>query len=164
MNIAKVKNVKHKIKVNILWTFCSIFIMYLILLFMSPFVRYYSLAYLGSSEAMCILGIDYRSNKPEIVYYHDGARGLYWLRRSALRGNLSAIMYFEAGWFMANPKEVVYWLDKGVGFGHPWCAEQLARGYWLGLYGLKIDPVKEAEYRAIGKRLRAEGKGSRWDQ
>ena len=164
MNIAKVKNVKHKIKVNILWTFCSLFLIYLILLFTSPFVRYYSLAYLGNSEAMCVLGIDYFKHPCEIVFSPNGYTGYYWLHRSASKGNLGAIMFLETGWSVADPKEVVYWLEKGVGFGHPWCAEQLAIGYGFGLYRLKIDPVKEAEYRAIGKRLRAEGKGSRWDQ
>ena len=164
MNIDKVEIVRQKVKVKVLWGLTIAILVYVVLLVISPLVRCYSMAYLGDSEAMFVLGRDYQTDPSRIVLCSNGYRGYYWLRRSASRGNLDAIMYFEAGWFMANPKEVVYWLEKGVGFGHPWCAEQLARGYWLGLYGLKVDPVKEAEYRAIGNRLRAEGKGSRWDQ
>ena len=164
MNSAKVNIVKSNIKYQMIWIVGSIVCIYLFVLVVFPLARYYSLAYMGNSEAMFVLGDNYLNSQCNIVFSPNGRRGYYWLRRSLSKGNLHAIKCYEAGWFMANPKEVVYWLEQGVGFGHPWCAEQLARGYWLGLYGLKIDPVKEAEYRAIGKRLRAEGKGSRWDQ
>ena len=164
MKIDKVEIMHKAITVKIALALVASVCIYIVLLVISPLIRYYTLAYLGNSEAMYILGRDYFKNPTEIVFFSNGQRGYYWLRRSASRGNLDAIMNIEMGWFMANPKEVVYWLEKGISFGHPWCAEQLARGYWLGLYGLKVDPVKEAEYRAIGKRMRAEGKGSRWDQ
>ena len=163
MNIAKVKVLKNDKKKKILWLFGCILCLYFFVLVMSPVARYYSLAYIGNSEAMYYLADEYYKNPGELLQ-SNGRLGDYWIRKSAGKGNLDAIKLVEAGWSVLNPKEVIYWLEKGVDFGHPWCAEQLARGYWLGLYGLKIDPVKEAEYRAIGKRLRAEGKGSRWDQ
>jgi TPR repeat protein len=129
----------------------------------SPLARLYTMAYLGSSEAMYCLGKEYLKIHSDIILRPSGYRGAYWLRRSAKRGNLHAIGFIERAWCISDPKEVVQWLHKGVEFGHPWCAEQLAIGYKYGLYGLPRDKEKEAEYRQIGLRLRAEGKGSRYD-
>jgi hypothetical protein len=144
--------------------FAVIFIgLYLFLMAISPLVRLYTLAYMGNSEAMYNLADEYGKHPSKIVWRPNVYRGSYWIRKSANKGNLHAIQYIDIAWGRVNPDEVVIWLRKGIEFDHPWCAEQVARGYKFGLYGLPIDKVKEVEYRNIGARLRAEGKGSPYD-
>ena len=83
----------------------------------------------------------------------------YWIRRSAAKGNLSAIKLIWMRWQVTGPEEVVFWFHKGVEFGHPWCADKLAWGYRCGMYGLPMDPVMEAKYRAIAKDLKMKQEG-----
>ena len=129
----------------------------------SLFVRVYTLAYFGNSEAMYILGRDYQTDPPKIVLFSDQQIGYNWIIRSAKKGNEHAIKILVSTWQILDKPQVVYWLKYGVGFDRPWCAEELSRAYEFGLYGLKRDPVKSTEYQAIGDRLRAEGKGDKWD-
>jgi len=141
------------------------FIVYSVIVFgicfiCSPLMRLYILSYLGDSDAMYHLADEYATQSSKVVFRQDGYRRDYWIRRSANKGNIDAIRFIDIAWGRVNPHEVVFWLQKGVEFDHPWCAEQLARGYHFGLYELKIDPLKEAKYREIGARLRARGKGA----
>jgi len=135
--------------------------LHLMLMAISPLVRLYTLAYLGSSEAMYHLADEYYMHPSSVVFRPNAYRGDYWIRKSASKGNLHAIQFIEIAWGRVNSDEVVTWLQKGIEFEHPWCAEQLAKGYQFGLYGLTIDKNKVVEYRKIGVQFRAEGKGDR---
>ena len=109
------------------------------------------------------LGNDYLSYKPDIVFFSNRQKGYDLIIKSAKKGNVHAIKHLVDMWQILDQPQTAYWLKYGVGYDQPWCAEELSRAYEFGLYGLKRDPAKRAEYQAIGDRLRAEGKGDKWD-
>lgn len=124
----------------------------LMLLMSVRFSRSYVLALFGNGEAMYYLSCEYERDG-SIYVRRNLYKSDYWVRKSASRGNIRAIIAIKNQWEISNGKEVVYWLRRGVEFGHPWCAEQLAWGYRCGMYGLPMDPVLEAKYRAIAADL-----------
>ncbi|MBP1628385.1 MAG: hypothetical protein H6Q00_2860 [Holophagaceae bacterium] len=124
----------------------------ILLLMLIPFSRAYILARLGNSDAMYFLSCEYGRDNSMYVR-RNNYKSNYWIRKSASSGNIHAIVSIECMWSVLKPEEVVYWLRRGVEFGHPWCADRLAWGYRCGMYGLPMDPVMEANYRKIEKEL-----------
>ncbi len=119
--------------------------------FLFPQVRLYVAAWTGSSEAMWRIADEYYRIPYGGIYaglfHHDNAKGDYWMRRSANKGNLVAFQRIIQQWDISNPHEVVYWLKHGCDLGIPWCAEELARAYEMGLYQLPIDSSKTGKVR-----------------
>jgi len=149
--------------VRVLLCVIALIFIHVVICFYSLFVRLHTLACLGNSEAMYLLGRDYMTYWPKIVFYSDQQKGYDLLIRSAQKGNEHAIKKLVSMWRVLDKRQVVFWLKYGIGFDRPWCAEELSRAYEFGLYGLERNPVKASEYRILGDRLRAEGKGDRWD-
>ena len=124
-----------------------------ILMATSPFVRLYSLAYLGNSDAMCKLSDEYYTTNGKVVK-ENWPKGDYWLRRSAKKYDPLAMYRIHQRWGQINSKEAVYWLDYGAKGGMPWCAEQLAQGYKFGYYYLTRDPVMARKYDDLAVEIR----------
>ncbi len=122
-------------------------IIWLILMASSRLVRLYSLAYLGNSQAMCELAIEYYTTRGDLVR-ENVYRGDYWIRKAAAKGNIHAIKIIIIGWEHSNNHEVIYWLQHGSEQNKiPWCAEQLAAAYADGRFGLSRDVGKTGKAR-----------------
>jgi hypothetical protein len=123
--------------------FAFAFLVMLSTSFLLPQVRLYVAAWAGSSDAMWQIADEYYrisyGGTYAGLFHHDAAKGDYWMRRSVQKGNLVAFQRIIQQWDYSNPHEVVYWLKHGCDLGIPWCAEELARGYWMGLYRLPQD-------------------------
>ncbi len=111
-----------------------------------PQARLYVAAWAGSSTAMYKIADEYYSEYGSLFHF-DSIKGDYWRRRAVSKGNLIAMQEMIQRWDISNPQEVVYWLKQGCDLGIPWCAEELARAYEMGLYQLPIDSSKTGKVR-----------------
>ena len=122
--------------------------------FLLPQVRLYVRARLGSSEAMYAMAEEYYkrygySYVPGL-FYHDDAKGDYWLRKSLAKGNFNAyarLLGSAGSWGVFDDKEKINWLNYGCTLDIPWCAEELAMAYMMGNYGLPQDFKKNGKAR-----------------
>lgn len=115
-------------------------ILFIVVAILFPQVRLYTAAWFGNSESMMKISDDYSHMRKHENYsglfYYSPAKALYWMRKAAHKGNLLAFVRIIQSLEYSNPHEVVYWLQHGCHLGVPWCAEELARAYSWGRFGL----------------------------